>query len=166
MYDIVFIELNLPIEGIDKSTDGLNLARSIRFYENEREYPPPAQPFSPPRRTWTATGPRRNLLIGIADTNPPIDTEKMALEAGMDLFVPLPMIGAFDGDATHLQWDDYDAGRRDTFQTAEMYGLKKQKTSYNEFVEGIEKYMFKQHFEINVTALAADVTSSVPAFFP
>merc|ERR1711998_78787 len=66
---------------------------------------------------------------------------------------------------THLQWDDYDAGRRDTFQTAEMYGLKKQKTSYNEFVEGIEKYMFKQHFEINVTALAADVTSSVPAFF-
>ena len=35
------------------------------------------------------------------EANPPIDTDKMALEAGFDLFVPLPMIGAFDGDATH-----------------------------------------------------------------
>merc|ERR1711871_20726 len=164
-YDIVFIELNLPIIGVDKSTDGLDLARSIRFYENEREFPPSPQLFSPLRRTWTATGPRRNLLVGIADINPPIDAQKMAIDAGMDLFLSLPQIGAFDGDKTHLQWNDHDAGRRDTFQTAEMKGLKTQKASYKEFVEEIERFVFKQHFEVNITALAVDVSASVPKFF-
>merc|ERR1711871_1503669 len=162
-YDLVFIELNLPVVGTDKSTDGLNLARSIRYYEYEHESPPASHPFSPLRRSATGTGP--NLLIGIADTNPPIDTDKMALEAGFALFVPLPMIGTFDGDTTQLQWNDYDAGRVDTFQTAEMKGLKKQKTSYKEFVDVIEQFMFRRHFQVNVTALADDFTNSVPEFF-
>jgi len=39
-----------------------------------------------------------------------------------------------------------------------MNGLKKQKTSYKEFIDVIEQFMFRRRFQVNVTAFAVTLT--------
>ena len=108
-----------------------------------------------------------DLYVGISDINTSFDAKEAALQAGMDLYLPLPVIGAFDSSNENYEFEDVLTGHKGTFQSAKIFGEKMERQSFHDMATTIAAFVFRKSFGVTVASISseADAYTSLPDFF-
>lgn len=156
-YDILLLEFELRPCPEGSIRDGINTARSIRFFESLYVQAPPPVPYYANRNyaSNVAIPVNRVTIIGVGDINILVNGPEMAEKAGMDAFIPLPVMGSYSDSNAAVAWDDVTTGRRNTEQSAQQFGIKLDSERFHAFAVDVENFLYRRFFDLNVTDIGS-----------